>query len=152
MNDTDNGTFITTTRGIYAAYAPSLALLSSSPTNGAINIPTNVVFELTFSAPLDKSTVPENIVLEKTGFQSVVTEAMDYSDGTITFHAIPSLYKDTQYTIRIKTGLKSVNGRSFGKEKTISFTTEALSPPTNLHQQVQSPGLEVREVVPGEKI
>lgn len=98
-------------------------LLSSTPTNSSTGVVTNTLIALNFSKPLDKATVPGNIVLRKTGGDVVDTWAVDYSGSIITFHATSPLDKNTSYTVELRTGLKDTEGNALGSDSSFYFTT-----------------------------
>jgi|GEM_PF-6002346 len=104
-------------------HQPLLTLLSSTPNSTSIAVPTNTLIALNFSKPLNQATVPGNIILEKTGISTVGMSTVTSSDNTIVLRPSAILDKNASYTVRLRTGLKDIDGEALGSETTFSFTT-----------------------------
>jgi hypothetical protein len=88
----------------------------------AYNINTSPVIKISFSAPIDRSTVAANVLFSGS---SVVPENFSYSNGDSVLIILPAspLNRLTYYGITVYTGLKSVSDSSLHSIVKINFAT-----------------------------
>ena len=105
-------------------------VLSTSPTNGAINIPLNTKISITFDKAMDKTPTEGAI----SASPSVTwTAAWSSGDTVITLTPSANLQISTQYTLMITTAAKSSDGKNMASQFQFSFTTgqsQDTTPPT----------------------
>jgi hypothetical protein len=108
-------------------------VVSTSPLNGAVNVPVNTVVTVTFSEPMNASTINgSTITLRVTATSAAVPGTVSYNGGTntATFTPTASLSGPTGYTLTVTTGAKDLAGNSLASPFTSSFTTADATPPT----------------------
>lgn len=100
-----------------------------SPTSGQTNVATNTVVNITFSEPMDASTINTTTITLKTTATSVaVTGTVAYNAGTNTATFTPSgaLANGTSYTVTVTTGVKDAAGNPMASQFISMFTTVAI--------------------------
>jgi YD repeat-containing protein len=101
--------------------------VSTSPTNGASNLPTNVVIRAATNTPVVPSTVNANTVVLQDAAGSVVGAAIgtDASGQVIQFVPFAPLLPNTSYIFQLTTGIIGEDGFSLPFTFQTSFTTGA---------------------------
>lgn len=104
-------------------------VVSTSPANGATNVPVATPVSATFSEAMDASTINgTTIKLRNTGTSAVIAGTVSYSAATNTATFTPSsaLAPSTDYTVKIATAVKDLAGNTMASPFSSSFTTGAL--------------------------
>ena len=99
---------------------------SVSPLNGALNVAVGSVVNITFSEPMDATTINgTNITLKTTTTGTPVTGTVSYNAGTsvATFTPAGSLSFGTGYTVTVTTGVKDVAQNALATAFPSTFTT-----------------------------
>jgi len=97
----------------------------TSPANGATGVAINSSISVTFSEPIDPSTVTTST------FQVAgVTGALSVNGTTATFTPSSNLGNNTAYTVTLTTGVKDAAGNTMAAIYTCSFTTGAQADTT----------------------
>jgi hypothetical protein len=109
-------------------------VVSASPVNGAVNVSVNTAVTVTFSEPMNASTINgSTITLRVTATSAVVTGTVSYNGGTNTATFTPTTSLSggpTGYTLNVTTGAKDLAGNSLASAFTSSFTTADVTRPT----------------------
>lgn len=97
---------------------------SSYNGGGLYNVTTNPTIKISFSAPVDKSTVAANVSIFAGG-GTLVTGNYSYSNGDSSLIIQPgsALQSLTIYAVNVSTGLKSIADSSLKSAFKLSFTT-----------------------------
>jgi len=102
------------------------SVLAVLPANGATSIPTNTGITLTFSEPLDPTTVNgTTITLRNTATTAAVAGVIGYGAGStlVTFTPTTALANGTAYTLTVTTGVRDAIGNAMAAPFTSTFTT-----------------------------
>ena len=109
-------------------------IVARSPSNGSTNIAVNSDATVTFSEPMNPSTIDStNITLAPTAGGPAIAAIVTYDAGTNTATLNPAadLANNTSYTLTITTGVKDVAGNALAANSTSTFTTVVdTTPPT----------------------
>jgi hypothetical protein len=99
-------------------------VVSTSPTDGATDVPTTSSISINFLEDVDGSTVTTSTILVQNGSEPVYGHVM-YSNKTAVF--IPWMYLKTltTYTVTVKKDIKNTSGESMSSDYVFSFTTGA---------------------------
>jgi hypothetical protein len=95
---------------------------TNSPSDGGVNIPVGTTIALTFSEPMNQSSVENAFSLKDSGDGSVAGE-FSWNGNTVTFTPDTRLYPLTQYTIRLDTTAKDLSGNPLQSDFTSQFTS-----------------------------
>ena len=99
--------------------------INDSAYNGTIfyNTNTSPVIKLSFSSPIDKSTVAASVTMSGTG--APVSDNISYAnnDSILIITPASSLKNVTPYTVTVTTGLKSSTGAPLANQVAVNFTT-----------------------------
>jgi methionine-rich copper-binding protein CopC len=101
---------------------------SVAPPNNATNVSTASIITLTFSEPMDPTTINTTTIrLATTGSATPVTGTVAYTAGstTATFTPTGPLAGATSYTVTVTTGARSSFGVPLASQFTSQFTTTA---------------------------
>ena len=104
--------------------APTVTAVS--PANGATNVATNTTIQVTFSEPMDASTIiPANITLRNTATSAAVTVTVAYNSATqiATITPTSALSNLTNYTLTVSTAVKDAAGNAMAAPFVSTFTT-----------------------------
>lgn len=107
-------------------------VLSVGPVNNATAVPTNSKVTITFSKPMNASSINASTVTLKKG-TTAVTGTVAYSGTTATFAPSSALDASSVYTCTVTTGVKDAAGNTMASNYTWSFTTANtvdVTPPT----------------------
>lgn len=103
-------------------------VVSTTPANGANNIGVSNSITVTFSEPMDSSTInTSTISVNKAG--SNVDGTVTYAENTATFTPSDPLMFNSAYAVSISGNVKDANGNNMSTNYTLSFTT--VSYPSN---------------------
>jgi sugar lactone lactonase YvrE len=97
-------------------------VVSTSPTNGAMDVPATAVTTVTFSEAMDCSTLVAATFGESLGNVSIAG-AVTCSGSTATFTPTLSLEPDATYVAAVQAGVKDLNGNALASTFGWSFTT-----------------------------
>ncbi len=99
--------------------------INDSAYNGTIfyNANTSPAIKISFSSPVDKSTVATNVTMNGAG--SPVSDNFSYANNDSILIVTPAtaLQNVTPYTVTVTTGLKSTAGAPLANQVTVNFTT-----------------------------
>lgn len=98
------------------------------PIAGATGVATNTTVQVTFSEPMDQSTIiAANLQLKNTATNAVVPATVTYNAATNTATLTPTaLSSATQYTLTVSTAVKDVAGNPLSAPFVSTFTTAPL--------------------------
>jgi hypothetical protein len=107
-------------------------VVAISPTNGAINVQPDVPVVVTFSKPMDKSTVNSQTLKLTNSSNSesipgVITWNID--SKTVTFYPADAFKQETSYSVNIAASVKDVQGYPLGQDIVSTFTVRKTTPP-----------------------
>jgi hypothetical protein len=111
------------------------AVVSTSPTNGASNVPVTSPVSATFSKDMDASTINgETFLLRVSSTGGTVAGSVSYNSGTLTATFTPTggpLANGVGYTATITTGARDVSGLPLASDFILTFSTVPdATPPT----------------------
>jgi len=109
-----------TTSGVADLTPPTVTL--SDPANNATGVAFNKSVAITFSEPMDQSTIAALTFMLKDG-TTVIPGTVSYSGVTATFTPTANLSPSKLYTASIKAGVKDVAGNALVSDFTTGFTT-----------------------------
>ena len=99
--------------------------INDSVYNGTIyyNTNTSPAIKISFTSPVDKSTVAANVTMNGAG--STVSDNFSYANNDSILIVTPAtaLQNVTPYTVTVTTGLKSTAGAPLANQVTVNFTT-----------------------------
>ncbi len=104
----------------------SLKFLSSYPKQGSGNISKTVKIILQFDAPIQENSLGGNIFfqdMQNNDIDLAINET-DYANGKIIFEPLKPLSANSEYQIKLLSGISDTEGSNFGMDTTIIFTTE----------------------------
>lgn len=117
-----------TTSSTADATAPAVS--SVTPVSNATSVALNIKPTITFSEPMDASTITSSTFTMKQG-STTVTGTVSYTATTATFTPSVSMTGNLVYTCSVTTAAKDVSGNALAAVYTWSFTTLAdVTPPT----------------------
>ncbi len=114
------------------ASAPTV--VSSSPLDGALDVPLDRLVSATFSEPMDPATLTA-ITFTLTSAGAAVPGTVSYADSTAVFSPDVDLESDGGFTATITTGANSDSGVALAAEYVWTFTGDAVTgggPPVDL--------------------
>ena len=122
-----------TTAGLADTTPPTITARTPAP--NATGVATNTTVTVTFSEPMDQTTIiPANIKLAPTSsLGTPVAATVTYNSGTNTATLTPTspLSNNMNYTATVTTGVKDAAGNALAAQSTWTFTTIAdTTPPT----------------------
>lgn len=95
-----------------------------TPTMGLINIPRNTPVTVSFSRPVDRTTMTTSSFAFTQGATPVAGSfTFEFGDTVVTFRPTTTLLASTAYTLSLTQGIKSVDGVPLDGPFTGSFTT-----------------------------
>jgi hypothetical protein len=106
--------------------APTVS--SVVPAAGATAIPVNTTVQVTFSEPMDVTTITNvNILLRNVGTNALVPATVTYNGTTRVATLTPTgpLSNSTQYRVEVTTGVKDASGNALAAQFNSLFTTAA---------------------------
>lgn len=102
----------------------TLAVTSTSPADGATDVPTGTTVSATFNAALNPATVSSSVLTLNSGGSSVPGNvAYNSATKTLVFTPSPPLANGTSYTATVTVGVKDLAGNSLPAPKIWSFVT-----------------------------
>lgn len=107
---------------------PTVAAIT--PANGATNVQTDVAVTVTFSKPMDKSTVTNDTFILRDA-SSVIPGVITWNaEATVaTFYPAEAFKQETVYSVTIAAMVKDLQGYSLGQNVSSSFTVRRTTPP-----------------------
>jgi hypothetical protein len=97
---------------------------STSPADGATNVPTNTTITAIFTEALDATTVNDTTFL-LTQAGTPVAGTVSVADRTAVFAPTAELLPNTAYQAKLTTGVRDFDGEALKKDKVWTFTTGA---------------------------
>ncbi|HLO56783.1 MAG TPA: Ig-like domain-containing protein [Saprospiraceae bacterium] len=97
-------------------------VISTDPTNNAVNVPLDKVVSATFSEPMNNSTITNTTFIIRDG-ATIISGSLSYIGSTATFTPDVTFISGTLYTGRITTGVKNLLGVSLTDDYVWTFTT-----------------------------
>ena len=113
---------------VLAADVIAPTVVSVVPSNGVSNVATNTQVTVTFSEPMNPTTINStNVQLTVTTGGAVVFATVTYNAATNAAVITPTspLANGTAYTVRVTTGVRDVAGNPLAAQFTSTFTTVA---------------------------
>ena len=105
-------------------------VISTDPVNTATSVILNTKIAITFSEPIDPSTINTTTFILTQGTNTILGMAT-YTDTTAVFSPSVNLAPNTTYTATVTTGLKDLAGNAFANNYVWSFTTgKSVSAPS----------------------
>jgi hypothetical protein len=101
-------------------------VVSTDPLDGAIEVPVNQPITVTFSEPMNPSTITKSTFNVKQGGRSV-PGTVTYSNGTATLTPMEPLATDTTYTATINSRVKDLGGNKLAGDHVWTFSTAPVS-------------------------
>ncbi|MEP6507773.1 MAG: Ig-like domain-containing protein [Gemmatimonadales bacterium] len=108
-------------------------VVSVNPANNATNVATNTVVQVTFSEPMDPTTITTTTVsLKNTATTAVVPATVTYNPATNIATLTPTgpLSNGTNYTVTVTTGVKDLAGNAMASQFTSNFATVPVADTT----------------------
>jgi hypothetical protein len=107
-------------------------VISTSPANGATNVPPASPITVTFSEAMDATTITASTITLKTSAGLNVNGTVSYNAQThiATFLPNAPLAQTTGFTLTVAATVKDVAGNQMGTPFSMSFTTGDTVPPT----------------------
>ena len=99
-------------------------VIFNSPANAAAGVSINSAPSVTFSEPMNASTVHQSTFTLKDNSGYPVSGAIESTSQTAIFHPYGTLAYSTTYIATITTGVRDVAGNALSNELTWTFTTE----------------------------
>ncbi|WP_041726160.1 Ig-like domain-containing protein [Caldisericum exile] len=120
-----------TINGTQTSYPPSV--FSTTPSDGATNVPLNTTVKAVFTKAMDSSTINVNTIILKDSSGNPVSGSVSFESSTNTVTFSPSSYLNitTTYTFTIlggSNGVKDSLGNPMPSDYSISFTTQSAGP------------------------
>jgi hypothetical protein len=109
-----------TTGTVLDVTAPTV--LSTDPVNSATSVILDKKIAVTFSEPMDPSTITNTTFIISQG-ANTVAGIITYTDSTAVFTSSANLAPNTTYTATIKTGVNDLAGNALANNYVWSFTT-----------------------------
>ena len=97
-------------------------VISTDPTNNAVNVPLDKVVSATFSEPMNSATITNTSFVIRNG-ATIISGSISYSGSTATFTPDVPFTSGTLYTGTITTGAKNLLGVSLTSDYVWTFTT-----------------------------
>ena len=104
--------------------SPAPTVVLTSPSTSESNVARNKVITVNFSKSMEASTINATTFTVKQGSVSILG-AISYSGTTATFIPLNALAAQTQYTVKLTTGVKDSAGQALAADMQWSFTTSA---------------------------
>lgn len=111
-----------TTGELLDTTAPAVSF--STPQNGAANVLTNSVIDITFGEAMDPATITTGTILLTQGV-TPVSGTVTYSGATATFTPLSDLLPNTSYTATCLADAADLAGNTLGADFAATFTTGA---------------------------
>ncbi|MBI5207493.1 MAG: Ig-like domain-containing protein [Candidatus Firestonebacteria bacterium] len=109
-------------------------IIEINPLNRSTSIPINTCITVTFSEPIDVSTITDTTFIVIKSFDtdkfestSTISGALSYNGTTATFTPAENLDINTEYTVNILSYIKDIYGNPLGKDFIWTFTTGSSS-------------------------
>ncbi len=103
-------------------------VISTDPSDNAINVPLNKTVTATFSVTMNPLTITTSSFILKQG-ATIIPGTVSYSGITASFNPTVALSPNTIYTGIITTGVKNSSGVAMSNDYVWTFTTESLIVP-----------------------
>lgn len=100
---------------------------SVNPAANAVSIPVNAKPQVTFSEPVDPSSISNTTITLKQG-STLVAGTVTVSGSTATFSPTSALSANTAYSATVTTGVKDISGNTLGSNYSWTFKTAASAP------------------------
>jgi hypothetical protein len=114
------------TTGIVADITPP-SVSSITPSSNAINVAVTIKPTITFSEPMNISTISASTILLKQGTTNIAG-TVSMSGNIVTYTPVNTLNGNTVYTISVTTGVKDAAGNPLASNYSSTFTTISTLP------------------------
>jgi len=101
-------------------------IFSTSPTDNENDITRNKVVEIVFDQAMDPSTINNTTITLRHG-STMVNGSVDYSGTTARFTSQDVLAAQTDYTVKVSTGVRGASGVALSNDNEWRFTTGGTS-------------------------
>ena len=95
------------------------------PLDDALNVSTNKLIKITFSEPMDQTTIKTSTITLKQG-SVLVSGVVTYSNNIASFAPSVNLEPAKVYSATVTTGVKDMAGNALAANTSVSFTTAAI--------------------------
>lgn len=104
-------------------------VLSSTPANGSVNVAANTQLRVSFSEPINPSTINGSTIF-LSGPSGIVSGTVSYDNSTLSATFVPAatLQNNANYTLVATTGVQDLAGNALAAQFTAAFTTIAVLP------------------------
>ncbi|MCK9262925.1 MAG: Ig-like domain-containing protein [Desulfomonilia bacterium] len=107
----------------------ALAVTSTVPKNGAVDVPTDTIIEIEFSENIQPGTVTLSTIVLLSGSAAVPGE-VSCSESHAVYTPVHPLSQSAVYTARVTTGVKGTTGIPLASDYTWEFTTLGQADPS----------------------
>jgi len=104
-------------------------IVSVSPQDGSLDVPTNTVITVTFSEPIDPSSFASAFTLVEVVNGDPIYGPMTYSGTTVTLSPLGGLSSQSSYEATVTTGVTDLEGNNMQADYIWSFSTRDDQPP-----------------------
>jgi len=106
-------------------------VVSVEPASGASGVEPNVSIVVTFSEPVDRSTVGAASLLLRDAVGNLLPGVTSFNpQGTaVTFHPSAALASETAHTLTVTTAVRDLQGYPLAQETAVAFTVRDTTPP-----------------------
>ncbi|CAM3550288.1 hypothetical protein FSS13T_07960 [Flavobacterium saliperosum S13] len=102
-------------------------VVTTNPTDAAVNVPLNQVITVTFNEEMNPSTINSSSFI--VNGNATITGTLTYSGVTATFTPTVNLTTNTTYSVRITTAVKDLRGNALQEDYIFTFSTGATLQP-----------------------
>jgi hypothetical protein len=121
-NPMSNGYLWSFTTGTVIDTTPP-TVTSTSPATGSAGVAVNTAPSVTFSEPVDPTTITFTLTYTLNGVVTILPCTMSYSGTVATFTPSKPLQKNKIHTARVSAGVRDLAGNAMPSDYTWSFTT-----------------------------
>lgn len=106
-------------------------VVAITPTNGATNVQPAVPVSVTFSKPMDKTTITNTTLVVRDAANNAVPGVLTYNvdNTTVTFYPSDAFKQETSYNVTVSSTVKDVQGYSLGQDVVSNFTVRKTTAP-----------------------
>ena len=109
---------------------PAPTVMETTPADGASNVARNTTITITFSEPVDASSVTATTFQVSPAQGASIAGTFEINGAVATFTPAAPLLLDTTYTVLLTTGITDVDGAPLANAHAWSFRTLANAEPT----------------------
>jgi alpha-tubulin suppressor-like RCC1 family protein len=107
--------------------APALTVASTVPSNGSLGVRRDVQIDITFSQPVDGSTITDrSVTLAAAGVSIPVTLSLNDTGDILRLSPVSPLAAGTSYDVAVTAAVRDRQGTALNSDYRFSFITEGL--------------------------